>query len=144
MRALWPRRGVLSRCLGHQCAPQSSLDFPIPTLGLHHCSLSDPNLPVATHLWLQMCGSRLDLGFFFFFFPSFLSTCVCGAAGTRIDLRFFPTPQRVAFSWATASVLLHAILFTGSERAAPALKGVWGGFNRQFSLPPTPTPCQPA
>lgn len=100
VRYLWLSRGVLSRCLGHQCVPQSSLDFQIPTLGLHHCSLSDPNLPVATHLWLQTCGSGLDLVFFFF------STCVCGAAGTRIDLRSIPAPQRVAFSWAIASGLL--------------------------------------
>lgn len=59
----------------------------------------------------------------------FFSTCVCGTSGTRIDLGPAPAPQRVAFSWATASGLLSALLFTGSERAAPALRGVWGGFN---------------
>lgn len=106
--------------LGHQCAPQSSLLFQVPTRGPHHRSLGHPNLPVATHAGCN----RVGLGWTWVF-----STCVCGTSGTRIDLGPAPAPQRVAFSWATASGLLSALLFTGSERAAPALRGVWGGFN---------------
>lgn len=94
------------------------LIFKSPLWGLHHCCLSDPNLPVATRLWLQTCGSGLDLVFSF-------STCVCRAAGTRIDLRSISAPQRVAFSWATASGPLPCYsiyrLQKGSSRAEGCL-----------------------
>lgn len=57
-----------------------------------------------------------------------LSTCVCGAPGTRTALDL-PQLPRLALSQHTAPGLLSAILATGCERAAPVLRGVWGGFN---------------